>query len=66
MDESPNFLRHEERKKLVVSTCVMCHRTVASSNSRLLQVAEAAHLCPKLQDSRSRQPTRGRESHQPK
>src|SRR5579862_1985686 len=56
MIQSPGFLRHEVRDKLVVSTCVMCHRTVASSDSRLLRVAETAHMCPKLEHSRSPQP----------
>jgi len=66
MNESPSFLRHEVREKLVVSTCVMCHRTVASSNSRLLRVAETAHMCPKLEHSRGPQPKTLRESHQAK
>ena len=66
MNESPNFMRHAVRDKLVVSTCVMCHRTVASGNSWLLRVAEAAHVCPKLQDSRYPQQTPVRENHRPK
>jgi hypothetical protein len=66
MNESPSFLRHEVRKKLVVSTCVMCHRTVASGNTRLLQVAESAHLCPKLEHSRERQSVPVRENQQSK
>lgn len=67
MDESGAFVRYEVRKNLVVSTCVLCHRTVASGNSRLLRVAEAAHLCPKLEQApEARQRRAVHESHQPK
>src|SRR5581483_4352313 len=48
MTHSSTFLRHEVRRNLVVSTCALCQRTVASGNERLLRVAETAHSCPKL------------------
>jgi hypothetical protein len=66
MKQSPGFLRHEVRDKLVVSTCVLCHRTVASGDRRLLRVAETAHLCPKLEPAAGQSQSYGRESRESK
>lgn len=49
MSQSPAFLRQAVRNNLVVSTCVLCHRTAASGDEHLLRVVESAHTCPKLQ-----------------
>ncbi len=57
MHHSPAFLRQAVRNKLVVSTCVLCHRTAASRDEHLLGLVEKAHACPKLQHAERRRET---------